>query len=441
MRQVTGGSFGSIMKLGFHTMKLSFGRRGSSAESAPTADPMRNVLLMWLSQLMVMSGFDAAMPFVPQLFRENLNIVDTSERGVYVALFNFVGALAYAVFCPVWGTLSDRFGVKIMLLRGTFLTASFFPLMGYTDHAWVLIALRGITAACAGTTAAANILLVKTVPENRQGFSLGFVGTAYWSGSVLGQVIGGFIVDKWGFLVTFWMCGILYFLAGVCCLFAVDAPRAPAAASIRTGHKRVLPRFTRGAWIMLLLMCFYSLVRRFEIPYISMLVEIITGPEKAAFWTGIIGAMTCVGAVLSGVVIGYLADRLPPGAILLPTLILTAVLMVVSARTDNLMVLGASRTLTFFFAGSLYPILQKRLAAITPPHKRGMVFGWSSTFANTGIMFSTMLSGWTIYVFGTRGVFYATAALTLVLIPATLWGMKAALDRSSWPRRNQPETK
>ena len=374
-----------------------------------TTNPMRNVILMWLSQLMVMSGFDAAMPYIPLFIGNQYGLADP-ERGVYVAIFNFVGALAYAVFCPVWGTLSDRYGVKIMLLRGTFLTALFFPMMGYVTRPWMLIVLRGITAGCAGTTAAANILLAKTVPENRQGFALGLLGTGYWAGSVLGQMIGGFIVDGWGFRAAFWVCGILYVLAGVCCVFAQDAPRMPRRETSTprretSARRRQLPWFTRGVWIMLLLICFYMLVRRFEIPYVAMLIEIITGPEKAAFWTGIIGAATCVGAVLSGVVIGYLADRLPARTIILPALLLTAALMAVGAYTDNLLMLGASRTLMFFCGGSLYPVLQKLLSAITPPRKRGKVFGWSSTFANSGIMLSTLLSGWTIFVFGTRGVF------------------------------------
>ena len=402
---------------------------------AQGANPLRNVLLMWLSQLLVMSGFDAAMPFVPQLFRENLGIVEPSERGVWVALFNFAGALAYAVFCPVWGTLSDRFGVKIMLLRGTFLTAFFYPLMGYAAQPWILVVLRGITAACAGTTAAANILLVKTVPENRQGFALGFLGTAVWGGSVLGQMIGGIIVDLYGFRVSFWVCGLLYLLAGVCCVFAQDAPHAvmrrSAPAPRRTRGSRSVPWFTRGAWIILLLMAFYSFVRRFEVPYISMLIEEITGPEKAAFWTGIIGALTCVGAVLSGVIIGYLVDRLPPRTIILPTLTLATILMLVTALTTNLAVLGAARTLMFFFAGSLYPILQKILSAITPPRKRGKVFGWASTFGNTGIMLSTIFSGWTIFALGTRGVFLAAAILTAILIPVMLYGIRAALQSSA----------
>ena len=387
---------------------------------------------MWITQIFVMSGFDAAMSFIPQLLRENFNMVDQAQRGVCVSAFTFAGFLAYAVFCPIWGTLSDRFGVKIMLLRGFFVTCFFYPMMGYVTEPWMLIALRFITAACAGTTAAANILLVKTVPENRTGFALGFLGTAIWGGSVLGQALGGICVDSYGYKVVFWACGILYFISGVCTLFAKDAPKNPAPAvqsdSRAAGKSRcskgIFPKFTYGVWVMMLVIMFYTFVRRFEVPYISMLVELITGPEKAVLWTGIIGSFTSIGAVLSGIVLGYLADRCKPQTIIVPSLAAAAVLLAINSVTNNLTVLAITRTLLFFCAGSLYPILQKLLSAATPQRKRGKVFGWSTTFNNVGGMLATMVSGWVIFVFETRGVFVAASLLTVLLIPITLKGIK-----------------
>ncbi len=138
----------------------------------------RNVAMMVMSQILVMAGFSAAIPFVPLYLKEHLGIVNEGERGLYMSMFYFFGMLAYGVFNPVWGSLSDRFGVKPMLLRGTFLTAVFFPMMAYVTHVWSLIALRFVTAACAGTTAAAQTLLVKNTPEDKQGFALGMLTTA-----------------------------------------------------------------------------------------------------------------------------------------------------------------------------------------------------------------------------------------------------------------------
>ena len=52
---------------------------------------VRNMILMWISQLLVMSGFDAAMPFIPQLLRDNFGMIDEHSRGVCVAIFTFAG--------------------------------------------------------------------------------------------------------------------------------------------------------------------------------------------------------------------------------------------------------------------------------------------------------------------------------------------------------------
>ena len=128
----------------------------------------RNLAMMMLSQILVMAGFCAAMPFIPLYLKDGFGIINDGERGLYLAFFNFFGMFAYCVFNPIWGSLSDRFGVKPMLLRGTFVTAFFFPLMAYVSNVWLLIALRFFTAACAGTTAAAQTLLVKNTPEDKQ---------------------------------------------------------------------------------------------------------------------------------------------------------------------------------------------------------------------------------------------------------------------------------
>ena len=58
----------------------------------------RNVAMMVLSQILVMSGFCAAMPFIPLFLKEGLGILNTGERGLYLSMFNFFGMLAYSIF-------------------------------------------------------------------------------------------------------------------------------------------------------------------------------------------------------------------------------------------------------------------------------------------------------------------------------------------------------
>ena len=395
-----------------------------------------NLAMMWFSQLVVLTGFAAAMPFIPLFFKHNVGITDEGELGIYVSLFNFFSTLAYAIGNPLWGTLSDRWGVKIMLLRGTFVTAFIFPIMGYVHSAWLLIGLRFLTAFCAGTTSAAQTLIVKNTPDNKLGLALGIFSTAYFCGIMLGNVVGGLVVHYYGFESAFWFCGILYFIGGISVIFAREdckpAPKIKNSVQRRSRVKPIvplLPVFTTAVTLALLLFMINGFVRTFEGAYIAMLVEIITGPDTAAYWTGIVSAFASGGALLSGALFGYLADRYPPEKLVLPALLTAAVMLFLQAGAESVWAFGASRTFMAITGGGLGPIYQKVLSNITPRRKRGQVFGWTSTFSGIGNMSSSLVAGWFIMLFGTRGVFYVGALLTLLLVPIMQIMLKKILDQ------------
>lgn len=379
-----------------------------------------NLFLMWSSQLLVLAGFAAVMPFIPLFLKDVLGYVDERTRGLWMSAFYFFGTFGYALFCPIWGALSDRFGVKPMLLRGTFGTALIFPLMAYAPNGAMLVLLRFLSAACAGTTAASQTLLVKNTPENKQGFALGVLSTAIWGGTMLGNVVGGIVVHYYGYKFTFMACGAMYFLAGFIVLLAHEdfKPVVKAAAKhVKTGLGGWMPEFTTAVWMMLGLMFLTGFVRYFEVPYLAMQIELITGSEEAAYWTGIISAFVAVGALLSGMITGYLSDRIKPLYILVPVFAVTVITIFMQAFATNLWVFGISRTLMYLAAGGIYSVLQKLLSAATPKRKRGKVFGFSTTANSAGIMLSTVFAGGAIWLSGVRGVFVAAAILSALLIP------------------------
>ena len=60
-----------------------------------------NLVMLWFSQLLVMAGFSAMIPFIPLFIKEELHIANEGALAIYVSMFNFFGTLAYALFCPV----------------------------------------------------------------------------------------------------------------------------------------------------------------------------------------------------------------------------------------------------------------------------------------------------------------------------------------------------
>lgn len=413
----------------------------------------RNLAMMMLSQILVMAGFCAAMPFIPLYLKEGFGIANDGERGLYLSFFTFAGMFAYCVFNPIWGGLSDRFGVKPMLLRGTFVTAFFFPLMAYVTNVWLLIALRFITAACAGTTAAAQTLLVKNTPENKQGFSLGMLTTAYWSGTMLGNVLGGIFVSRFGYAGTFWFCGILYFLAGIFVLFAKDdyIPARDSSVQKQTKKKSfdwrtLMPVFTVGVWQLLILTVLTGLAFSAAGPYMPMLIEKIVGLRDAAFWTGITSAAAAVGSIASGMVTGYLSDRIKPLKLLIPILALTSFFLLIEALSPglfpdpqvqwaffgktytvnlNLLVLAVCRVLLLFVLGGSGAVFMKMMSNSTPKRKRGQVFGYRSTAHHIGSMAATGMAGGIVFLYeDVLAVFFFASGLTFLLIPLTIWIVK-----------------
>lgn len=379
----------------------------------------RNLVMLWASQILIMSGFSAMNPFVPLYFKNGMNITDKGELAFYVTMFNLCGSLAYAIFLPIWGKLSDRFGVKIMLLRGTFIGCFLFPIMGYVSANWMIV-IRFISAACSGTTAASQLMIVRTTPDNRQGVALGAFSTAVWGGAMLGYVIGGLIINRFSYIFAFWMCGILYFIAGIFVLFTQDDPDLLKIKPKKVRRKRLsdaLPRFTRAVWLMMILFAVTGFVRSFEGPYIALKVESMTSKETAAYWTGIISAIVCGGAIVSGVVNGWLCDRVPVRKLVPPIFIISAIGLFFQGYVNNLVGFAIARVILYLVAGGMSPLLQKVLSGTTPRKKRGSVFGFSSTANGVGIMASAVVSGWVFAHSSINSIFYIAAILCLLLIP------------------------
>ncbi|MBR2720347.1 MAG: MFS transporter, partial [Lentisphaeria bacterium] len=304
-----------------------------------------NLAMLWFSQLVIFAGFQALIPFVSLFIKNELGVTDTVELAAAVTAFNFFGTFAYAIFNPVWGTLADRFGVKPMLLRGTFVTGLIFPLMAYSKTVWFLVLLRFITAACAGTTAASQTMIVRNTPNENQGFALGVLTTAIWGGSMLGFVIGGLLIHYFDYTVAFWVCGLMYIAGGISILFTRDG--AVQAVHVKShirqsGLERFIPNLTRQVWVMLVLFLLMGFVRSFEAPYIALKVEELTSKESAAFWTGITSAVVCAAAILSGIYTGWLVDRLPPQKILYPVMIISAIALAGQGFAKNLVVFAVS---------------------------------------------------------------------------------------------------
>ena len=366
-------------------------------------DWRRNLICMWASQLFVNVGFFAAFAFISlYMSDEKFHIAGKAMRVYYTSRFFFYGMLAYAIFTPLWGWLSDRWGVKIMLYRGCFVTAFIYPLMGLVTDVNHLIALRFLTGALSGTTIAAQLLLVKTAPSDRQGYALGVLCSAIWGGHMIGEALGGVMAHLFGCPVTFMICGALFLVSGLFVIFVRDSEKAGKAvrtAPESSGGKipgklaNLRAVFIPAVMLMLVLFLFGGIVLRFTSPYAPMMVEDFVGEKWAKLVTGIIGAFAAAAAIISGVIVGRLSDRFPEWKITTPMQLAAALMLLLAAGSSSIWGFGICHVLCNFALGGMYAVFQKVAAGLVERIRRGAVLGCATTMYNVGYMMSMKISG------------------------------------------------
>jgi EmrB/QacA subfamily drug resistance transporter len=115
--------------------------------------------------------------------------------------------LSSTVSTPLYGKISDLYGRRVVFQAaiGIFLFGSL--LAGIAQDMFQLIVFRGIQGAGAGGLMAMAFAIVGDVLSPRErGRYMGFLGAAFAFASVVGPLVGGFIVDnlswRWVFLIN-----------------------------------------------------------------------------------------------------------------------------------------------------------------------------------------------------------------------------------------------
>ena len=380
----------------------------------------RNLWAVWLSQFLSLAGFGMCGPFIPLFIKDTLKITDDAERGACVAAFTFAGMVSLCLANILWGMLADRFGRKLMLLRASYGTALFYPLMAFAPSVTWLIILRAWSALFTGTVNPAQTLLVSTAPADKHGYVLGVISTAVWSGNMTGYLIGGVVVELFGYTTAFMCCSFLYFISGLLVQLVVQEKFVPPEKGSGKKKNSKLSRdiLVPGVIAILVMFLLMGAGRRIDQPFVAMLVELINGEKGAAFYTGLISAGGAVGGVIAGFGFGFLSDRYPPEKMLPWIIGIAAVCAVWQGCSNSVWSLIAGRFFYYFVAGGMQPMMLVMLSRLTSPENKGTFFGWSASVNTAGGVFSALASGVIVFNWGVRAVFFAGGVLLIsMLIP------------------------
>lgn len=382
--------------------------------------------VVWVAELLAIAGFSVAFPFLPY-YIQDLGVTEPGRVELWSGILVAVQGVTMTVFSPIWGSLADRYGRKIMIQRATFGGAAVLTAMAFVQNVGQLAFLRAAQGVLTGTVAAAMTLVASGTPRDRTGYALGLLQMAVWLGSSLGPPLGGLIADLWGYRAVFIVTGALLFVAGITVWRFVREEFTPVDRGEGTG---IGGDFFEGVRLVARTP---SLVALFSVritvrlgtslvtPILPLFVQsLLASPERVASTTGLITGVAAGSSALSAVILGRASDRVGFRRMLLVCLAGTALSYVPHffvTGTGQLLFLQAIQGFTL---GGLLAVINAMLANQSPEGRQGAVYGLDASVTSAASAVGPMIGASVAAGLGLRIPFLmAAAALGLALAVAT----------------------
>ncbi|MBJ9291665.1 multidrug efflux MFS transporter [Citrobacter freundii] len=387
-----------------------------------------NLISVWFGCFFTGLAISQILPFLP-LYISQLGVTSHEALSMWSGLTFSVTFLISAIVSPMWGSLADRKGRKLMLLRASLGMAIAILLQAFATNVWQLFLLRGVMGLTSGYIPNAMALVASQVPRERSGWALSTLSTAQISGVIGGPLMGGFIADHVGLRAVFCITAALLVVSFLVTLFLIkEGVRPTIKKSERLSGKAVFASLSHPALVislffttMVIQLCNGSIG-----PILALFIKsMVPDSSNIAFLSGLIASVPGISALISAPRLGKLGDRIGTERILMATLIFAVVLFFAMSWVTTPLQLGVLRFLLGFADGAMLPAVQTLLVKYSSDQITGRIFGYNQSFMYLGNVAGPLMGATVSAMAGLRWGFIATASIVLI----NIWQLAIALRR------------
>lgn len=379
----------------------------------------RNLYVITGAELVAIIGFSVITPFLP-FYVQELGVTDPDQVKLWAGWLNSANAISMAIMAPIWGSLADRYGRKMMVERAMFGGALLFVAMGWAQTVQQLVVLRLLQGALTGTVAAATALVASTTPRDRAGFSQGTLQTGIFLGGSLGPLMGGVLADTFGYRAAFWVTSGCLFLAGVAVhrLVHEGAIRPEELAGRGDGHwwDGLVAVLRSGQLrVVFAIRMLARLAGRVSGPMLPLFVqELVQGPAKLATISGTISGLGAFAAAGGASILGRLSDRLGYRKLLLVCMAGLAVSYLPQSLVTSPSQLALLQVISSFLMAGVLASVSALLARMVPEGRQGAVYGVNTTIVAGANSLAPMVGASAAIWWGLRSIFVVASALFVI---------------------------
>ncbi|MFB5192428.1 MFS transporter [Alicyclobacillus fastidiosus] len=380
----------------------------------------------WKMTLWIMAGvqfcmsiaFSSSNPFMA-LYVEQLGVHNLRHVDMLTGVIQGMTPLMAAIMSPFWGAMSDRRGRKMMVLRSTIAIAIFTGILGLAHSTWQLMIIRALQGSFSGFSAASIALVASVIPQDRLGFSLGWMQTASMVGTLVGPLLGGVAADSFhnNYHMVFFLTTIFAFIAFIITLLWIKEPQVPRASTNKKpsliGQFKAIKQLKTVQSMFLVLFLTQFTVMSVQ-PVLSVFMKELAG--NVGYLNTVAGfafAVTGLADLIASPFLGKRSDKIGYRRVLTICMTGAGLFYLPQALAPNIWVFVASRFGLGMFIGGILPTANALIGRMAPSDKRGQIYGFTSSATFLGSFAGPLLGGVGSAFLGIRVMLGVAGALYL----------------------------
>jgi DHA1 family tetracycline resistance protein-like MFS transporter len=297
-------------------------------------------------------------------------------------------AVCATLSSPVWGSLSDRYGRKRVLLGSQLFSLGGYLLLAFAGAVPWLFLSRAIEGLGGGNLGVANSYISDVTTEQSRPRALAYATAAFGAGFIAGPILGGALAH-FGFTVPFVCAAGLQALNFVVTATLLPESRQELRAAFRWRDlSSALARPDIGRILTQRFLYIFAFTYFFTTFSIFLSDVLHAGPEASSALLGIAGA---VGAATQIFAVGPLIDRFGLRRASLAALAAGILAYALLGFVDSFALFTVAIVFWAFSGSLLRPAIDARIVQLAPEDERGTMLGLGDSLDNLALIFAPVI--------------------------------------------------
>jgi MFS transporter, DHA1 family, tetracycline resistance protein len=378
-----------------------------------------SLFLIFLTVFIDLLGFGILIPILPAFATIELG-VDETAIGIAIAIYSFFQFF----FNPVFGSLSDKYGRKPIIVITLLINAAGYLIFAFTNTYFLLILSRIVAGIGGSSIGVAQAYIADVTTKENRARGMGMIGAAFGLGFVFGPLIGG-LLSEYGYMATGLVSAGFSFLAFLTTLIFLPETNINKGNSVNMSRKifdfaAVKNLFSHHVQAIIVIL-FFTLT--FSVANIYGTFALL-GVKVYGFTDLQNGYMYAImgisSAIVQGGLLNFLSKRLNDKKLIAVGSFFMMISLALLPYGGSFAGLAVVVIILSFGTGSLQPVLLSLISKVAPESEQGVILGINQSLSSFARVLGPLWGGFAFEFLGYPFPFLTGAVFTFLIFIASI---------------------